>query len=332
MALIKCPECGKEISDKAHACIHCGYPISEILDKIPQFVSNANNTPDIPAKEPTTSKAKSRSRPRWKSISIIVIIVIVLVIVISKFGNTRSQENAAPSKSGMSDEASIKIENEINFVTDFFYQKRAVVLSDHTDAVEDGSSIFIAGSFAGMNGEYCVCISDGEVYKVIFIRAEGEVVTEDVINEIQTYLGNYTEYDSKWNKYVWETDNLELSLYVDERIYFVPNDERKPDDTQEYEEDDNSNKKLTDSELETLAVQTLYSHLVSLESKYKTIDPDSCRYSINKIAHDDGSVEIYGIVYFYDKHGSVVKYGSHYQRNFTVHTTEWGSSAWCELQ
>lgn len=27
MALIKCPECGKQISDKASACIHCGYPI-----------------------------------------------------------------------------------------------------------------------------------------------------------------------------------------------------------------------------------------------------------------------------------------------------------------
>lgn len=27
MALIKCPECGKEISDKAPACIHCGYPL-----------------------------------------------------------------------------------------------------------------------------------------------------------------------------------------------------------------------------------------------------------------------------------------------------------------
>lgn len=29
MALIKCPECGKEISSKSKACIHCGYPISE---------------------------------------------------------------------------------------------------------------------------------------------------------------------------------------------------------------------------------------------------------------------------------------------------------------
>lgn len=32
MALIKCPECGKEISDKANACIHCGYPLNEEED------------------------------------------------------------------------------------------------------------------------------------------------------------------------------------------------------------------------------------------------------------------------------------------------------------
>lgn len=28
MALIKCPECGKEVSDKADSCPECGYPIS----------------------------------------------------------------------------------------------------------------------------------------------------------------------------------------------------------------------------------------------------------------------------------------------------------------
>ena len=29
MALIKCPECNKEVSDKAEICVHCGYPISK---------------------------------------------------------------------------------------------------------------------------------------------------------------------------------------------------------------------------------------------------------------------------------------------------------------
>ena len=33
MALIKCPECGKEISDKSENCIHCGFPIQDHLRK-----------------------------------------------------------------------------------------------------------------------------------------------------------------------------------------------------------------------------------------------------------------------------------------------------------
>ena len=33
MALIKCPECGKEVSDKSKVCIHCGYPIEENNNK-----------------------------------------------------------------------------------------------------------------------------------------------------------------------------------------------------------------------------------------------------------------------------------------------------------
>ncbi|MCB6202766.1 hypothetical protein [Extibacter muris] len=32
MSLIKCPECKREISDKAEVCIHCGYPIAKLGD------------------------------------------------------------------------------------------------------------------------------------------------------------------------------------------------------------------------------------------------------------------------------------------------------------
>lgn len=33
MALIKCPECGREISNRAESCPHCGFPIREELEK-----------------------------------------------------------------------------------------------------------------------------------------------------------------------------------------------------------------------------------------------------------------------------------------------------------
>lgn len=40
MTLIKCPECGKEISDKSNQCIHCGYPlIIKNEQKIPNCIT-----------------------------------------------------------------------------------------------------------------------------------------------------------------------------------------------------------------------------------------------------------------------------------------------------
>lgn len=55
MAIIKCSECGKEISDKAKKCIHCGYKIKR---------NNKNN----------------------KAIKIVIILVILLVIALVGMG------------------------------------------------------------------------------------------------------------------------------------------------------------------------------------------------------------------------------------------------------
>ncbi len=45
MALIKCPECGKEVSDRAQACIHCGCPLTTLSKKVkikmPMYSSTA---------------------------------------------------------------------------------------------------------------------------------------------------------------------------------------------------------------------------------------------------------------------------------------------------
>ncbi|WP_455714122.1 hypothetical protein [Anaerosporobacter sp.] len=34
MALVACEECGREISDRAESCPHCGCPISKLSDKV----------------------------------------------------------------------------------------------------------------------------------------------------------------------------------------------------------------------------------------------------------------------------------------------------------
>ena len=44
MALIKCPECGKEISDKSKHCIHCGYPLDELKINQPTLQNCINRS------------------------------------------------------------------------------------------------------------------------------------------------------------------------------------------------------------------------------------------------------------------------------------------------
>lgn len=63
MALIKCPECGKEMSDMAESCPQCGMPINEI--KAASGKPNVN-TPKI------QSKAEKNGMPKWGWILIIV--------------------------------------------------------------------------------------------------------------------------------------------------------------------------------------------------------------------------------------------------------------------
>ena len=44
MAIIKCPECGKDVSTAAEACPHCGYPFKK---QSSQFISYETKTVTI---------------------------------------------------------------------------------------------------------------------------------------------------------------------------------------------------------------------------------------------------------------------------------------------
>ncbi|RII26755.1 MAG: hypothetical protein CXR31_10130 [Geobacter sp.] len=49
MALINCPECSREISDKANACPHCGYPIAKYAEpSLPETVLCLECKKDVP--------------------------------------------------------------------------------------------------------------------------------------------------------------------------------------------------------------------------------------------------------------------------------------------
>ena len=47
MTLIRCPECGSEVSDKALACIRCGYPLNSSSDTL--YSDSMETNPDVAA-------------------------------------------------------------------------------------------------------------------------------------------------------------------------------------------------------------------------------------------------------------------------------------------
>lgn len=52
MALIKCPECSREVSDQADSCPHCGFPIKKQSHKdIENILSNASLSRPVKIRE-----------------------------------------------------------------------------------------------------------------------------------------------------------------------------------------------------------------------------------------------------------------------------------------
>ena len=49
MALIKCSECGKEISDKSEICVNCGNPIQKEIKK--EKLKNRKSFDDLTKEE-----------------------------------------------------------------------------------------------------------------------------------------------------------------------------------------------------------------------------------------------------------------------------------------
>ena len=65
MALIKCPECGKDVSTAAEICPHCGYPIRKLVDVVTEQTQNQDNDYLEEPKATTKKRAPKPIDPSW---------------------------------------------------------------------------------------------------------------------------------------------------------------------------------------------------------------------------------------------------------------------------
>ncbi|MDY9920862.1 MAG: hypothetical protein U2P59_03445 [Synergistota bacterium] len=86
MALIKCTECGKDISDKATACPNCGCPIEEILTRLEDRAKNEKQraklqTDKLIEEKKTLEKENSTKAMQIKQMIFFLAMLIVVCIV-----------------------------------------------------------------------------------------------------------------------------------------------------------------------------------------------------------------------------------------------------------
>lgn len=79
MALIKCPECGKDVSDTCACCIHCGYslysPVASFPSAAPEVHSERQNKHNV------VSWVRNHKKLAIAAVSIAVLLLVIILIV-----------------------------------------------------------------------------------------------------------------------------------------------------------------------------------------------------------------------------------------------------------
>lgn len=91
MALIKCEECGKEISDRAARCPQCGCPVEIEKNPKKEPIKKETNT-----ENQTTTEKKTNSK--WIPIAIfagICVLLLFMIIIINKTSNDSENQNTS---------------------------------------------------------------------------------------------------------------------------------------------------------------------------------------------------------------------------------------------
>lgn len=120
MAIINCPECGKEISDRAETCIYCGYPLKEPMKE--EALKK-----EVSGKELFKEVLGNFGRKIGKKGLLIILAVAIVIAVVAVSGKTLNEKEkyvykvVAEYKDMLKDPDSLVLRGDILYVKDSSY-------------------------------------------------------------------------------------------------------------------------------------------------------------------------------------------------------------------
>jgi hypothetical protein len=98
VALIKCKECGANISDMSEKCIHCGAPTSYSMNEYTLGATRTSQVPRVTDKLPLSLQNKTKSKVYFLAVPIVVLLLAIVVwIAISHLPNLNVPSVMKPS-------------------------------------------------------------------------------------------------------------------------------------------------------------------------------------------------------------------------------------------
>ena len=136
MALIKCPECGKEVSDKAQTCINCGCPIAE------QNTSNEKitNEPNIVTMVEDAEQKANKKLFISMILNAIATVIIPFVFSVLNFSDLKPEETT-PFIYFLIDNQSYKV---ILFITTFVSALLTYLIKDNKKKILAITSVILS--------------------------------------------------------------------------------------------------------------------------------------------------------------------------------------------
>lgn len=203
MALIKCPECGQDISDKAKKCINCGKVLIEDVVPVKQCVECGKEVPadaqecpfcGCPLEETNGSESKLKRKKTIIISAIAVAAVAIIAIVAVIF--LRPKEIELNKDEALAYQNVLDVKHNLKDPDSFKLYDELTIIKHHNEYgyIDFKYTIF---KYGGTNGY-------------------GAVITNEAIYKDNQYIMNYADEpdkdDANYREQLSTQDDLELFL------------------------------------------------------------------------------------------------------------------------
>jgi len=199
MSLLKCPECGSQVSDRSEMCPSCGYPTKDIITE--QTSKEKHHLTESTTVDP----AKTKKTLRYVLLGCIALILVIVTFLF--LSQSREKGYYDGNLWGVRYEEVAKKYSENN------------IFSDSNDITKGTYTLFVDKfeKIDGISAYGDFKFTNGELSSVEFlVMADNDVITDyQAAKELENYFNDlYGESEiSEAQELTWTTKNSLISLW-----------------------------------------------------------------------------------------------------------------------